>query len=232
MTIPKPRQFKYPWDPKELQEDLTRYAKEAIALGATDAKPIRTSDIVIDERVRLKCLIPKCAGYGECVHCPPHALPVETVRKMLDGFQWGVLIKIEVDPKAIAGYNVVKVINNLKAGREDPNAGFLQQLDEYNNRLYSVVGTIESMSFYDGHHLAMGFGNGSCQITLCKDAGCKVLKNGTCRFPLRSRPSMESCGMDVFKTVTNVGWTIYPLGTNCDISEVSHGALVGLVLIE
>jgi predicted metal-binding protein len=81
-------------------------------------------------------------------------------------------------------------------------------------------------------HFAMGFGGGSCRIVLCKDKGCQVLQEGTCRFPLRSRPSMESCAMDVYRTVTNAGWTIYPLGSECNVSEVKHGTIVGLVLIE
>jgi hypothetical protein len=61
-TGPKPKPFKQVRDPKELQEDLAHYAQEAIRVGATDAKPIRASDVVIDERVRAKCMIPKCFG--------------------------------------------------------------------------------------------------------------------------------------------------------------------------
>lgn len=229
---PKPKQFKQVRDPNDLQKNLAHYAQEAIRLGATDAKPIRASDVVVDERVRAKCMIPKCNGYGACVHCPPTALPVETVRQLVKGFQWGVLIKVEVDPRIMAGYNLVHVLTNLAAGREDPNSELLKPLMQTLRKLYSLVGSIESMAFFDGHHLAMGFAAGNCQMILCQDKGCQVLQEGTCRFPFQSRPSMESCAMDVYRTVSNAGWTIYPLGMKCDVSDVKQGMHVGLVLIE
>jgi predicted metal-binding protein len=229
---PKPRVIKKEADPTELQEDLTRYAREAVHLGATGAKPIRTSDVVVDERVRYKCIVPKCFGYGECVHCPPHALPVETVRTLVSKFQWGLLLKIEMDPRMMGGYNTLQVVANLAAGREDPNAPLFTGLGEKTRLMYRLVTDIESMAFYDGHYMATGFACASCQIALCKEKGCRVLKEGTCRFPLRSRPSMEACAIDVYRTVTNAGWSIYPLGIRCDVSEVKHGLLAGLVLIE
>ena len=229
---PKPKLFKQVRDPKELQKDLAHYAREAIRLGASDAKPIRASDVVIDERVRAKCMIPKCPGYGACIHCPPTALPVETVRQLVKSFQWGVLFKVEADPRSVAGYNTFHVVANLAAGRKHKDTELYKQLEQDVRSIYSIVGDIESMAFYDGHHLAMGFGGGNCLIALCKDKGCQVLQEGTCRFPLRSRPSMESCAMDVYRTVENAGWTIYPLGIRCDVSEVKHGIHVGLVLIE
>ena len=229
---PKPRPLKQVKDPQDLQKDLAQYAAEAIRLGATDAKPIRANDVVIDERVRAKCMIPKCSGYGTCIHCPPTALPIEMVRQVVNNFEWGVLFKVEGDPRISAGYNMIHVIEHLAAGRKDPNTELLKQADERIAKIYSIVGKIESMAFYDSHHLAMGFGAGNCQIALCKDKGCQVLQEGTCRFPLRGRPSMESCAMDVYQTVTNAGWTIYPLGIRCDVSEVKCAVHVGLVLIE
>ena len=231
-TRPKPRLFKQVKDPQELQGDLAHYAQEAIRLGATDAKSIRASDVVVDIRVRAKCMIPKCPGYGTCVHCPPTAIPVETVEQLVRRFQWGVLIKVEAAPRTMAGYNTFHAAINLVAGREDPNTESLKQLAQDVSRIYSIVGDIESMAFYDGHHLSIGFGAGNCLFVLCQEKGCQVLQGGTCRFPLRSRPSMEACSIDVYRTVENAGWSIYPLGIRCDVSEVKSGVHVGLILIE
>ena len=231
-TKPKPRPLKKVRDPEGLQEYLAHYAQEAIRLGCTDAKPIRSSDVVIDERVRAKCMIPKCRWYGASIHCPPYAPPVEEVRKLVNAFQWGILMKIEVDPRILAGYNAYCVTANVTAGRKDTNKKFLDQNLQMNHKLSIIVGAIESMAFYDGYYLAMGFGAGSCVFTLCKEKGCQVLQKGTCRFPLRARPSMESCAMDVYRTVTNTGWDIYPLGIECDVSKVKHGIFAGLVLVE
>ena len=229
---PKPQQIKSTHDPEVLHADAARYAKEAVKLGATDATPIKASQIIIDERVRAKCMIPKCFGYGGSAHCPPYALSVEDVKSLVAGFNWGVLLKIEVDPHLMSGYSMLEVDANLRAGREDPNASSLKQLTQAYRLMFSLVGDIESMAFYDGYHLATGFGAGSCQWIFCYDKGCQVIEKGTCRFPLRSYPSMESCAMDVYRTVTNVGWTIYPLGMRCDVSEVKHGTIVGLVLLD
>jgi predicted metal-binding protein len=52
--------------------DLERYKDLAIKYGATDAKIIRSSQIIVDDRVRMKCLHPVCKGYGTNIHCPPY----------------------------------------------------------------------------------------------------------------------------------------------------------------
>ena len=54
-----------------LQQDLQRYRKRAIELGASDARIISTAEVIIDERVRAKCIYPVCSLYGTNVTCPP-----------------------------------------------------------------------------------------------------------------------------------------------------------------
>ena len=39
-----------------LQQDLEKYRRRALEIGATDAKIITTDIILIDERVRAKCI--------------------------------------------------------------------------------------------------------------------------------------------------------------------------------
>ncbi|MGD0549765.1 MAG: DUF2284 domain-containing protein [Candidatus Bathyarchaeia archaeon] len=60
----------------QLRIDTEKYRKRALELGAADAKVIPASNVVVDERVRLKCAVPRCHLYGECVNCPPHVAPV------------------------------------------------------------------------------------------------------------------------------------------------------------
>ena len=52
-------------DKETLQANLARYRELALALGAADAAIVRASDVVIDERVRLKCVVPRCLRAGE-----------------------------------------------------------------------------------------------------------------------------------------------------------------------
>ena len=54
-----------------LLQDLERYRQKALDLGATQAKIVKAADIPVDERITLKCQIPRCFGYGVSAHCPP-----------------------------------------------------------------------------------------------------------------------------------------------------------------
>ena len=44
----------------------------AHALGADRAAPLPAASVVVDERVRLKCRVPRCSSYGRNLMCPPH----------------------------------------------------------------------------------------------------------------------------------------------------------------
>jgi predicted metal-binding protein len=44
----------------------------ALQLGASEAKIITTKDIIVENRVVLKCKI-GCNNYGKTLTCPPHA---------------------------------------------------------------------------------------------------------------------------------------------------------------
>jgi predicted metal-binding protein len=59
----------------------------------------------------------------------------------------------------------------------------------------------------DGYYRALALLGGQC--TFCKE--CANLKGEPCTFPEKPRPAMESCGIDVFQTVRNNGFTIEPL---------------------
>lgn len=48
-----------------LPQDLDRYKEKALEMGATKARIIRAEEITVDERVTVKCQIPRCFGYGE-----------------------------------------------------------------------------------------------------------------------------------------------------------------------
>jgi len=62
-----------------------------------------------------------------------------------------------------------------------------------------LVPTIERTMFLDGNYKALGLMAGPCR--LCKVCNLK----GRCRHPELARPSMESCGIDVYATARNSG---------------------------
>jgi len=198
----------------ELEEDLHKYLKMSIDEGAADAKIIRKDNIVIDPRAQLKCYFPKCRHFGTNSHCPPHMMDVEKIKTAVSMYETAVLLMLKSPPEKM-----------LSVADEKDKIADRRQMAE-------MVSAIESAAFYDGYYFALGFGAGSCKMTWCPEIPCQALENGACRFPLKSRPSMESAGFDVYKMAANVGWDIYPIGSRCKVEQVPHGLRIGLVLIK
>ena len=199
-----------------LQEDLEKYRQKALELGATKAAVIKTADIPVDERVTLKCQIPRCFGYGVGAHCPPNTLKPEELREILQKFQFAVFFIKEVPPE---------VIVRDKATIKERVAAYQE--------VYKIVNDLESLAFHDGHYLAFGFGAGSCRHTFCGQMeNCQAMEGKKCRFSLRSRPSMEAVGIDVYKMVAKAGWDIYPIGSDDKPENIVKGTLAGLVVVQ
>lgn len=64
-----------------------------------------------------------------------------------------------------------------------------------------VVATLERDIFLAGYYKAYALGSGPCQL-------CNQCTMKECRHAESARPSMESCGIDVFSTARNNGYQI------------------------
>jgi len=201
---------------EQLQEDLGKYRQRALELGATDAKIITTDNVVIDERVRAKCIYPKCYGYGTNINCPPYAMDLDLVRKVVNNFQYAIFAKVDVPSVKIAG----------------PEARDRDLFAPWRRKMNEVISKIEAEAFFDGYYLAVAFGSGSCKSDFCPKVKCSALVSGQpCRHSLKARSPMEAVGMDVFTMGVKVGWDIYPIGASVSPSEVPCGLRAALVLI-
>jgi predicted metal-binding protein len=199
-----------------LHEDLEAYKAKAIALGATNAAIVKAKDIPVDERIVLKCQIPRCFGYGACAHCPPHTMKPAELRGLLEGYQWAVFFILDVPSGVIVR-----------------DKATLWERETAYQKIFHTVNEIESMAFYDGHYLAFGFAAGSCRHSFCgKQESCQAMEGKRCRISLRSRPSMEAVGIDVYKMVAQSGWDIYPIGSNATPEEIPKGTLAGIIIIQ
>jgi predicted metal-binding protein len=200
-----------------LRADLERYRETALELGASDAVIIPTKWISVDERVRLKCLVPRCLRAGETPNCPPNAPDLDLVRRAVDRFSWAILLKCDVGP--IEAYT--------------PGSGKTKEEKRrtlsFHQASAKVVCELEKEAYKDGYHLAMGFGGGSCKDYLCQGILCQYLDSGRCRFPHRARPAIEAVGIDVVDLSRKVGWEIYALVD--DLSSIPCAITVGMVLI-
>jgi predicted metal-binding protein len=199
-----------------LQQDLERYRRRALELGATDAKIITTDMILIDDRVLGKCTYPRCPFYGTNVNCPPYAMDLALVRRVVNNFRYAIFNMLKVPSKELAGPEAREKRLSVPSAIKN----------------HKIVARIEAEAFYDGYHLALAFAGGPCKNIFCPNTECSALVSGqSCKhFPM-ARSSMEAVGMDTFTMAAKVGWDIYPIGRSLPPSEVPHGTRLGLVLI-
>ena len=202
-------------DEVQLEQDLERYKDKALELGASRARIVKADEIPVDERVTLKCQVPRCFGYGVSAHCPPNTLKPAELRAHLEKYRWAIFFTIDVPPEVIVR----------------DKATIKERVAAYQN-VFKIVTDVESMAFYDGHYLAFGFGAGSCRHTFCGlEEDCQAMKGQRCRFSLRARPSMEAVGIDVYKMVASAGWDIYPVGSNAKPCDMPKGTLAGITIV-
>jgi len=229
MERPIPRRVREHVPEEEIIQDLKRYEEAALNVeGITTAAVIGRDDIFIDFRVRYKCSIPICFAYGTSPYCPPHGISAEETRKLVQCYRHAIFIKKDVQPDIVAGEKLAKAI---VSGERDPEERIIQTGRAYIS-IGKAVAKVESMAFYDGYYLAMGFGAGSCKEILCtKLPQCPVLKGKKCLQPYFARPSMEASGFDVLRMAARIGWEVYPIGSSCHPEDIPHGTLMGLVLV-
>lgn len=197
-----------------LAADARRYADLALELGASAAEVVPASAVTVDERVPLKCAVPKCFGYGVCANCPPHAPSAEQTRGAVARYQTAVAFRVDVPPAVIV------------RDRETIE----ERVGAY-KKTFSTTSALESAAFYDGHYLAIGFAAGSCKSTFCHNLPCAVLAGEKCRHNLIARPSMEAVGIDCFALADTLRWTMYPIGSSAAAEDVPAGSLMGIIFV-
>jgi len=80
---------------------------------------------------------------------------------------------------------------------------------------------LEIETFLDGYYKAWSMGSGPCR--LCKE--CDL--TGFCKHGYEARPSMEACGIDVFKTARDNGFPIEVVRTHGEERNI-----YGVILVE
>ncbi len=200
-----------------LRADLERYRHLALEMGASEAAIIPANSVTIDERVRLKCIVPRCLRAGETPNCPPYTPDLDAVRRAFSRFYWAILFKCDVAP-----------IEEYTPGRGATPAKQRRTL-LFHQKSSEVIYKLERQAYKDGYHLAMGFSGGSCKDYLCHGMVCQFLDSGRCRFPHRARPAMEAMGIDVIDLINKADWSAYALLD--DLSAIPCAITVGIVFI-
>ncbi|SFG23905.1 Predicted metal-binding protein [Desulfotomaculum arcticum] len=145
----------------------------AVLEGAYKAVLIPASQIVVDERVRLKCQVPYCPNYNNNLRCPPNTMPVAKFREVL------------------SKYSVALVVQVKSAGADE------KSLIKAERDTQLLLGYLEKKALELGFYLSAGLSASTCRI--CDE--CVGIGSGLpCRNPTQSRPSAEAMGIDVIKT--------------------------------
>jgi len=181
--------------------DLEKYrGLEEFALeeGAHQAKVIKASGVVIDDRVRLKCQVPVCKDFNNHLLCPPNTLPVEKFKSLCSQYYAALIVQVKSQ-----GFEESDLIAAEK-------------------KLHSIINKTEGRALTEGNYLASGFIASSCK--LCPECA-GFHSNLPCRRPFEARPSIESMGVDIYKTCLNAG-----IGFSLGLS--SEVVFSGLVLLD
>ncbi len=205
----------------DVDADLRDFTNLAIEYGANKATALRAEQVVVDERVTIKCRLPPCEWYGKNLMCPPYSPPAVEFREYLERYHHGVLFQVEVA--------VQEDLKRFVQGKDEwysrlfRNDAFIQAKEKTFTpswqRLHGVSMKLEREAVKRGYYLSLGLAAGTCRLCDTCDT------SAPCKRPYEARPSMEACGIDVVRTAKNVGWKLpFP-------ADPDKVLLTGLVLV-
>jgi predicted metal-binding protein len=170
--------------PIDVLEDELR--DMALASGASGFKFIQPARVVTAHWVRLKCQY-GCKNYGTRYTCPPYSPSPEDTRKVLDEYSKAYLIKYE----------------GFLEFDEYPPKKLDKAMTDLSLHVCKAAYDMERHAFLSGYYKAFSYGAHRCR----KCDICAVMEKGHkgCRFPADTRPSIESAGIDIFKTAEYAG---------------------------
>ncbi len=169
---------------RNIKKELDKIVSLLKAQGASVVALVNITDIIVDERVRLKCRVPVCDSYNRNLMCPPYVPSVEEFHEALKKYSQAILLQVSAELDIMYA--------NIPAEEV-----FLPA-----RKLHELVNLGEKEAFIAGFRFAAGFIGGCCR--LC-DECVAVHGGGTCRFPFKARPSMEAMGIDVVATAEKAG---------------------------
>ena len=191
-------------DPNQLKTDLTLLRNKALELGASDVAEVSGPDVIFCSAIQEE--IARNADYPS-VHWPLD-YPKDDMEEAIQVYDKGLLFAVSA-AETLPNYGGGPILN-------------LQHRNLF-LRVYEIVSKLESISFYMGYHLAMGFAAGNCRSVFCPDEKrcVPMLKGKACIRPNMGRPSMEAAGMDGRRMAEKAGW----------MTEPARSLLTGLLMV-
>jgi predicted metal-binding protein len=186
--------------------DFSYLRKSALELGAVEAKVIPASSVVVEDRVRLKCLT-GCDDYGLKFCCPPYTPSVDEFRKMLKDYRFALFLKFETSAETSddVAQSVMRymydpdVPASLKEKAQSYYANWLVDA----KRILLAMLELERTAFNHGCVFATAFMAGSCMLCTKCDMSAK-----TCTHPTMMRYPEHAVGINMIKTAKNAGSSV------------------------
>ena len=182
-----------------------------------DLRLIPAEIIVVSDWVRMKCRY-GCDNYGKHLGCPPFTPTPNETRAVISEYRYAALARFRVaaDPKMAA-----------KQSRRALSSSAV--------KVQKTMADLERTAFLAGFYKAFSLSAMPCALCeTCvieemqkKDQAIFPLDGIKCRNKDIMRPSMEACGIDVFKTLTNAGFKQEMLKSTRENAE-----LYGLILLD
>ena len=208
---------------KEDSDEFAYLVQAACRLGAAEAKVIPASEIIVENRVPLKCRA-GCIGYGKKLTCPPYVPTPDEFRKILSEYRFALLVKFvspaEADPDVICSIYRYWLDPGTPADKKEQATQFWKDHFNGTGAFAPMMLELERIAFNAGNPFALAFINGSCR--LCET--CNV-KAGICLHPTQARIPEHAVGVNMVKTAEKAGMPIrFPVQ--------GHPELMALLLID
>lgn len=192
-------------------------------LGAAEAKVIPAAEIVVENRVALKCRA-GCIGYGKKLTCPPHVPTPDEFRKILSEYRYALLVKYvspaQAEPDVICSIYRYWLDPEAPVDKKEQATQFWKDHFNGTGAFAPMMLELERRAFNAGNPFALAFINGSCR--LCET--CNV-KSGICIHPTQARIPEHAVGVNMVATAEKAGMPIrFPVQ--------GHPELMALLLID
>lgn len=178
----------------------------ALELGASETKVVSTKEVIVENRVVLKCRV-GCKHYGKTLMCPPYSPSVEDFRKILNEYSYVLLFKFKSKTELLP--EVAKLLSKdyndstLTPDMQEKISSFWAAWKQEKMQLLKMVLDLERAAMNKGYSMAVGFTTGFCVV--CEE--CNV-EQKFCLHPSQARYTAQSVGVNIKQTLKNAGMPI------------------------
>lgn len=201
----------------DLNQKYSQLIQRACELGASQARMVSCSDILVDKSLADLCRESTCANYGLSKSCPPHVAGPSAFKEKISKMDQALFFKIDLFSEILMPF-------------ED---GLSEESRAVFRLLHEIAAGVEKAAVEIGFADAQAYAGGSCKRIFCHaHAECQALsENGTCRNPEYARPSMSGFGIKVAKLFETCKWDMRWIVHGPDATQNDMTSICGLVLI-